>query len=192
MRMRMVVMAVVKETTLTTKFIARMALATYSDWRFATSERGNFQERLRQQAIKDKEKERTQFYTEQAIIMMLWLYFLETLFSMWCIFSNKGCGPRYMYYKRKKVVTMSSVICIPRHKILTEGEGKRGSGVHQREGKRFPVFSIPRIWEPSIFFSVQVGSNSGAVWRRHREQRRWRRWLWQQEEGGGGRRSSSK
>ena len=28
----------------------------------------NAQERLRQQAIKDKEKERTQFYTEQAIL----------------------------------------------------------------------------------------------------------------------------
>ena len=31
-------------------------------------EQSYFQERLRQQAIKDKEKERTQFYTEQAII----------------------------------------------------------------------------------------------------------------------------
>ena len=31
-------------------------------------EQSYFQERLRQQAIKDKEKERTQFYTEQATI----------------------------------------------------------------------------------------------------------------------------
>ena len=33
-------------------------------------EQSYFQERLRQQAIKDKEKERTQFYTEQAIITL--------------------------------------------------------------------------------------------------------------------------
>ena len=47
-----------------------------------------------------------------------------------------------MIYPNRKTESGDNVVCIlysTSHKIHTEREGKRGSRVHQRKGKRFPV-----------------------------------------------------
>ena len=64
-------MVVVKIRTMTMMIIVRKSSTKVKKIKNDTEvsiEQSYFQERLRQQAIKDKEKERTQFYTEQAII----------------------------------------------------------------------------------------------------------------------------
>ena len=67
----MMVLVVVKIRTMTMMIIVRKSSTKVKKIKNDTEmsiEQSYFQERLRQQAIKDKEKERTQFYTEQAII----------------------------------------------------------------------------------------------------------------------------
>ena len=71
MRMRMMVLVVAKVRTIKMMIMERMTSTKVKGIKDDTQvsiEQNYFQERLRQQAIKDKEKERTQFYTEQAII----------------------------------------------------------------------------------------------------------------------------
>ena len=78
----MMVLVVVKIRTMTMMIIVRKSSTKVKKIKNDTEvsiEQSYFQERLRQQAIKDKEKERTQFYTEQAIISHL-LYSLAGFF----------------------------------------------------------------------------------------------------------------
>ena len=67
----MMVLVVAKVRTMKMMIMERMTSTKVKKIKNDTQvsiEQSYFQERLRQQAIKDKEKERTQFYTEQAII----------------------------------------------------------------------------------------------------------------------------
>ena len=80
-RMRMMVVAKVR--TMKMMIMERMTSTKVKGIKDDTEvsiEQSYFQERLRQQAIKDKEKERTQFYTEQAIITKSFVVFIGWFF----------------------------------------------------------------------------------------------------------------